>query len=279
MSDPAITGNSDGLQIGSLQISTPQPRTSESPIQRLHPELLNEIFRLCIGRYIYDYPSGGGRRLPRPSVKEPPLILCRICRRWRQLVLANPLLWAQIELYGVCRSSHLVALDEWLIRSQQSPLHLSVTCHRYEGTRAEFEDQVSRVIAKLTPHSWRWKHVFFELPTACTEPIVRRLGEGSDSLEILKICDRGSSGGKESIAVNLSGHRVLSKLQMDARIHFIPNHSPMNNIRILHMSFLTIDEYLHCLMSVLPHLTLNSFSTATFTSSPCFINPYASFPQ
>ncbi|TDL26896.1 hypothetical protein BD410DRAFT_474337 [Rickenella mellea] len=123
MSDLAKTGDGDGLQIQNSR------QNYESPIQRLHPELLSEIFLYCLKNYYYPMNSlkrTGQRRLPRMSVKEAPLSLCRICRHWRQLALTNPQLWAQIELRGRDPSSHFVALDEWLVRSQRSALYLSV---------------------------------------------------------------------------------------------------------------------------------------------------------
>ncbi|TDL26966.1 hypothetical protein BD410DRAFT_478378 [Rickenella mellea] len=241
------SGNSDGLKIGSesLRNARSHLRTSRSPIQRLHLELLNEIFRHCLN--MYDYPLAGRLRLPRPSVQEAPLILCRICRQWRQLVLANPLLWAQIELSGKDPSSHLAALDEWLARSQRSPLHLSVSYIAEYGSTIGFEEGPSKVVAKFVPHLWRWKYAYLNVPPACARPIVEKLGEGSNNLQILTICSSKPVQAKESFALDLSGQKVLSELRLDYRIHFIPNHSPMNNIRILHIAFSTIDEYLYCL--------------------------------
>ncbi|TDL20072.1 hypothetical protein BD410DRAFT_390996 [Rickenella mellea] len=98
-----------------------------SPIQTIPPELLCEIFHHCISLPNDPY---GRPSVPRPSVKEAPLKLGRICRYWRKMALSSPSLWCRLSLRRETNernlSLDLQIMDEWLARSKRAPLWLSV---------------------------------------------------------------------------------------------------------------------------------------------------------
>ncbi|TDL22339.1 hypothetical protein BD410DRAFT_723013, partial [Rickenella mellea] len=65
------------------------------PARHFPSELLIEVFIHSIDclqptQGIFGRPA---LRLPRPSVKQAPLVLGRICRRWRKIALSTPSLW------------------------------------------------------------------------------------------------------------------------------------------------------------------------------------------
>ncbi|PFH46949.1 hypothetical protein AMATHDRAFT_125205, partial [Amanita thiersii Skay4041] len=55
-----------------------------SPIQRLSPEILAEIFAHCLNK------------LHSNNIRHCPLLLCRVCSSWRALALHTPRLWSSL---------------------------------------------------------------------------------------------------------------------------------------------------------------------------------------
>ncbi|KAG2342534.1 hypothetical protein BDR05DRAFT_886105, partial [Suillus weaverae] len=58
-------------------------RARISPVRFLPTEILQQIFKSCLpnDRYVV------------PHILSAPLLLCQICRRWRDIALATPELW------------------------------------------------------------------------------------------------------------------------------------------------------------------------------------------
>ncbi|KAG1874390.1 hypothetical protein F4604DRAFT_2009893 [Suillus subluteus] len=93
-------------------------------VSRLPAELLSEIF-------MHTLPSFD-ELLP-PSKLRSPMLLTRICRRWREVVVDTPSLWCR--LFGGYKSSQrghrpqeAFCYNTWLKRSRGLPLSLALTC-------------------------------------------------------------------------------------------------------------------------------------------------------
>lgn len=93
----------------------------DSPITKLPPEVLQEIFVLCL-------PVAYNAVM---SAREAPLLLCRVCHDWRQLAHATPRLWTSIHI-SLCYDVTIVPIPSpddvisWLSRSKSLPLSLSL---------------------------------------------------------------------------------------------------------------------------------------------------------
>ncbi|KAF7372159.1 hypothetical protein MVEN_00075000 [Mycena venus] len=86
------------------------------PILRIPVEITSEIFLHCL-------PVDGGR----PDATSAPMLLCRICRVWRNIAFANPRLWASLQIS--CSDWNLtnpILLRDWLRRAGGLPLSLSL---------------------------------------------------------------------------------------------------------------------------------------------------------
>ncbi|PPQ95683.1 hypothetical protein CVT26_008335 [Gymnopilus dilepis] len=126
-----------------------------SPIRRLPDDILSEIFYQCIHSH----------RNPLMSASEAPVLLTRICSRWRSVALSSPELWARLHIpfcdnYLLCDaaneptipqgddkngnaeeegrrayevlSKRVVVIKEWLERSGSRPLTLSLRYQDYD---------------------------------------------------------------------------------------------------------------------------------------------------
>jgi len=110
-----------------------------SPSRRL-PSILM-IFLMC--------PQGG-------SLTEAPLVLCRICRQWRDIALDTPQLWCNPKYIIHTRrfNREIEGLETWLERSGRvQPLNLSLYLER----RSFHTDRYTELSEAVKAVSFRWK--------------------------------------------------------------------------------------------------------------------------
>ncbi|TDL21642.1 hypothetical protein BD410DRAFT_828895 [Rickenella mellea] len=114
-------------------------------INKLPVELLVEIFLWC-------NPIG---TFPLPSRDRAPILLGRVCRLWRSVSLNTPQLWAHTTIEDI-RPHNLPiirnapVLDEWLRRSGNCPLSITVNKHRRDL-------DCNALSLKLQAEVHRWK--------------------------------------------------------------------------------------------------------------------------
>ncbi|PPR01590.1 hypothetical protein CVT26_013329 [Gymnopilus dilepis] len=75
-------------RLSSLQTRASKYRRITTPFRRVPSEVLTEIFAHCLPTH----------RNPLLSASEAPVLLTRVCSRWRQVALASPPLWAQMHV-------------------------------------------------------------------------------------------------------------------------------------------------------------------------------------
>ncbi|KAJ7766614.1 hypothetical protein B0H16DRAFT_368402 [Mycena metata] len=86
------------------------------------PEILAEIFVHCLPEW------------PRPDPQDAPQLLCRICRRFREVALSTPRLWSSL---WVDPEKHNDFCRTWLSRAQSIPLSLKLSDDGYLPTDPE----------------------------------------------------------------------------------------------------------------------------------------------
>ncbi|KAK7001478.1 hypothetical protein R3P38DRAFT_1796538 [Favolaschia claudopus] len=120
--------------IGSHKALISQPR-------RLPQDIVEEIFLDCL-------PTAHNAVM---DAREAPLLLGRICSRWRLIALALPKLWASLHIsVGFLTTDlHETAVLEWLKRAAPLPLYISA---QYERTFFT-EDSI---VPLITQFSSRW---------------------------------------------------------------------------------------------------------------------------
>ena len=138
-----------------------------SPIRRLPPELLSEIFHNCLPQN-YD-GEAAHKAVMLPS---------HVCQHWRDVALSTPTLWTNIVLRVTDKNfeSRVALVTTWFSRSGGSPL--SFTLKGYEN--------VQPIIAFLLQHCNRWQCINLSVPfntLRCLETAKGHL----QRLEILQI--------------------------------------------------------------------------------------------
>ncbi|KAJ7186469.1 hypothetical protein C8R46DRAFT_880640, partial [Mycena filopes] len=124
---------------------------SKPPVSRLPPEIATEIFLhflppLLEMHQLFD---------PEPT----PLLLCRICRHWRQIALSTPRLWRAISLMLIpsteARAARVLNLLQlWLARSGRYPLSISLWGYANFTGAAPF-------LHAIAAHRDRWEYLHF----------------------------------------------------------------------------------------------------------------------
>ncbi|KAG1758714.1 hypothetical protein EDD22DRAFT_909394 [Suillus occidentalis] len=96
------------------------PKGLVSPVCRLPTEVLSQIFYHCLGL------SRSLSNLRLPSKLTAPLLLTRICRRWREVAVDMPNLWRMLSVAVTDRNWQQVAFcyESWLKRARGRPLSL-----------------------------------------------------------------------------------------------------------------------------------------------------------
>ncbi|KAJ7437447.1 hypothetical protein B0H11DRAFT_2294311 [Mycena galericulata] len=190
-----------------------------SPVRRVPPELISEIFSLM--------PCT--RRRADRTVNCPPWRLGHICRSWRHTALSNPFLWRSIEI-SWAEDWNLLELEAQLLRSGNVPLQVSFSWW--------IDDNNLPFLDLLLPHCERWGTLRFLIGGPQLSLLSRlRAVQGRlpqlKKLDFIRIIDKENGYGNEekieyfSVAPNL--HEILLA---DPEFHFVspPLILPWNQI-------------------------------------------------
>ncbi|KAG2153855.1 hypothetical protein DEU56DRAFT_771399 [Suillus clintonianus] len=117
-----------------------------SPVKFLPTEILQQIFKSCLpnDRYVI------------PHIMSAPLLLCQICRRWRDIAQATPELWSSIDVHdwGIWTADIYTAMvTRWLAAARTRPLAVSVVCLQKWDWFRHYDPTQSGLFRLLASHS------------------------------------------------------------------------------------------------------------------------------
>uniref|UniRef100_A0A0W0G8T9 F-box domain-containing protein n=1 Tax=Moniliophthora roreri TaxID=221103 RepID=A0A0W0G8T9_MONRR len=158
-----------------------------SPIRGISEDVLAEIFLHCL-------PTD---RIPSRSVAEAPIVLIMVCRKWKEIALRTPRLWAALHIYFPTIHRHLEAkskpifkrrregVEKWFRRSGDLPITFSLVVHHYE---MDFELYYKPIVKTLSLFAHRWQNVNFKVPTNMLRLLAKAINpENVPRLQKLKI--------------------------------------------------------------------------------------------
>ncbi|KAJ7511157.1 hypothetical protein B0H11DRAFT_867379 [Mycena galericulata] len=156
-------------------------RSLFSPIRRVPPEILLEIFELCSPpRHRFEGGWFGNPYLTYPTDRifmKKLQRLTKVCSRWRQLAIGTPSLWTKIELVLDRWSDRRTQLlSSFLERSASLPLTINVRAFR------DFVEDDGVGLILLAKHSDRWQTVSFSIFPAA----FKFISEAKGRLPLLK---------------------------------------------------------------------------------------------
>ncbi|KAJ7685642.1 hypothetical protein DFH06DRAFT_48335 [Mycena polygramma] len=114
---------------------------------RVPTEILAEIFVHCLP----------GDDFVSPDLATAPLVLCGICRRWREVAISTPRLWSSLFIDFDLRAAYETGLYEtWLSRAGDTPLSLSLPLQEDRSVDAGLVDSLLKSIVGL---SRQWQQI------------------------------------------------------------------------------------------------------------------------
>ena len=116
-----------------------------SPIRKLPPELLAEIFLCSLRAEVFLIPNAN----------LVPLVLLKVCRIWRTIALGTPQLWSSLRI-DHAGGNRIWAVENWLSRSGDCPLSLSSSCQTL--------CTATRAVELIGRYLHRWQHVKIDFP-------------------------------------------------------------------------------------------------------------------
>ena len=166
-----------------LQDSIQQHHTLLTPFRCLPDDTLQEVFGHCL-------PDDHNAIM---SIVEAPLLLGRVCSRWRTVAYHTPCLWATLhipvpippylprhhpnyrpavramqETFQAKVRSHMDAVEAWLSRSGTCPLSLSFNGVEDKATRG----YPRTYLGILLQHVHRWEHIKLTVPPVEDPPFL-----------------------------------------------------------------------------------------------------------
>ncbi|KAJ7501083.1 hypothetical protein B0H11DRAFT_2375184 [Mycena galericulata] len=166
-----------------------------SPIRRLPPEIMREIFLLCAPAYHdpvrWDWSGRSSKKQLERLAQKHLLLLAGVSSYWLRLIMGTPSLWREVEVdfNNNWTGRHMDILSAVLERSGKTPLHLHVRHISCPLNRAGLE--------LLALHSERWEEANLQMDLAAMHmissvkgniPLLRCLRVlGSDFSEVVQV--------------------------------------------------------------------------------------------
>jgi len=109
-----------------------------SALRRLPTEILTQIFNYCLPETKLLLP---------PSTLKAPMVLTRICRRWREVAVGMPNLWCRLYVEVNDRDWERAAFryDLWFKRSCGHPLSLAFGCYHSTKLRSLLQPYATQI--------------------------------------------------------------------------------------------------------------------------------------
>lgn len=160
-----------------------------SPLRRIPPEILQMIFVWCL-------PTNRNAVM---HASEAPVLLGRVCSRWRQISLNTPEVWATLHIVPPnVNFSKLTSsaarfqrkrdlIEMWLKRSGACPLDIS-----FVWFAGDSEDEIKlcgSLLEALVPMCSRWRVLDFQAPLKMFKPFVGLTVQDVPLLEGMSLMD------------------------------------------------------------------------------------------
>lgn len=159
-------------------------RTLISPVRRLSPEILGDIFLRVKSEY---YPN--------PNPRFAPLVLCQICSVWRNVAIGYPALWSAIEIdiSPTNYASQINSTALWLGRAKPLPLRIILQTHFHESF---IMGPISCIIGRFFSNCQK---IDLRVPSTVWKDIAQFPSGHLDLLEDLSLFINGNRGNSDNL--------------------------------------------------------------------------------
>jgi hypothetical protein len=226
-------------------------KASISPIRRLPPEILSQIYLLTLPE----------TRYVKPDIHKSPLILRRICKAWQSIADLTPNLWFSINLQFKTSAETTpnfspARIAEWLIRSAHHPIAIKFLFRAGHRGNTPY---MHKLVDTLVPFAQRWKFVALSAPISAMQRLLGGHESSLPMLESLELCpdDGLRDGDNLSITESATTLRELI-LHKESRFLTLPWQQVTSLVMLSGIHNMTIAGCL-ALIRLLPRLEYSFF--------------------
>ncbi|KAG1747983.1 uncharacterized protein EDB91DRAFT_52837 [Suillus paluster] len=149
----------DGIKNLHQQLVEKKDRITRS--MNVHKGFISSLWRLPteIVSQIFDHCLPDDSCLLSPTMSHAPVLLTKICRRWREFAVGTPRLWCRLYVYDTSDWQRAaVCYDSWLKRSRGCPLSLELDRYANDLTKLRrlFQPYVNQ-ISSLSIHLYLYE--------------------------------------------------------------------------------------------------------------------------
>ncbi|KAH0578667.1 hypothetical protein H2248_003798 [Termitomyces sp. 'cryptogamus'] len=176
------------------------PANQQCLVLELPPELLGQILISCLS------PREIARVFP-INILAPPLVLCQVCRYWRNVAMSLPILWSTLCLDFRSTPKKIALYRLWLERSQHHPLTFNFS---------DILPKSDPALDLLCSHMYHWGDIEVDMGSESTHRLLTLRAEMVPLLQRIKIRDNTQSmqneQGIDKIAPILASLSSLSEI-------------------------------------------------------------------
>jgi len=201
------------------------------PLTRLPVEISSHIFAI----YTEDLNSTFDPR--NPIVEHGPLLLGAVSKSWRRVAFSTPHLWNTVNIRILSNDNLPMKVGlakEWLDRSRQLPLHLSVVHEDSNKVKSKLFP-LFKVLQNVSP---RWCTLVLGI-SASLYPTFLGDVTCAPTLETLKLIDNSDGQGR----FRLPHTPLLKHLDIQVSIPFSDISIDWSSLTTVEANYITIDEY------------------------------------
>ncbi|TDL22410.1 hypothetical protein BD410DRAFT_788681 [Rickenella mellea] len=212
--------------------------TTSTTIETLSPELLAEIFWHCV----YDHPDKVS--VPRWR-SHAPLLLGRVCSRWRTISVSAPEIWSTIVIGGhgtkdksVKYRKDIDAARVWVSRSGTCPLTFNINEWDPTNRAEEYGAELRQVLELVVSQFRRWSKILAVLPRPFMKMLLVPLIEGdTPKLEEFQSqsITSGDMGGFDPWSFVLSSTPHLKRLKVLCEPISIDFGDQIHHVQFIHI--------------------------------------------
>ncbi|TDL19839.1 hypothetical protein BD410DRAFT_791728 [Rickenella mellea] len=237
------------------------PNDSSSAIQKLAPELLSEIFLLCLPE---------SELWSMRNASQAPLLLGRVCSRWRTIAHSSAALWSHFsvgdfscDMQKSDYAKDIEALQICMERSWSHPISVTIILEFQKKPTDGCGAPLEKLLLAIISQSSRWRSVIAMIPWVYGDEIAAAFcTKNVSKLEYFKLLVWGSSppntGRMSRHRFTLTNAPRLTHLELSADIN-IDFHGTSHRIKLLefHHGYnvkTDLGDLITCLIQC-PHLT------------------------